>query len=56
MYENISKYTVKNDYKAKPIVSGFKASIEHAEDVINPNNLEKVGIVINADAKVAKRL
>ncbi|QLE78235.1 bifunctional proline dehydrogenase/L-glutamate gamma-semialdehyde dehydrogenase PutA [Francisella sp. Scap27] len=55
MYENISKYTVKNDYKAKPIVSGFKASIEHAEDVINPNNLEKVGIVINADAKVAKK-
>ena len=55
MHTEIEKYTSKNTYKAKPIVSGVKSDKETAEDVINPNTNEVIGSVVNADAKTAKR-
>ena len=55
MYAKIGKYTPRNNYKAKPIVSGVKIDKEATEDVKNPNNGEVIGTVINADAKIAKR-
>ncbi|MGQ4003915.1 bifunctional proline dehydrogenase/L-glutamate gamma-semialdehyde dehydrogenase PutA [Francisellaceae bacterium CB52] len=55
MYSKISKYTTKNSYKAKPIVSGIKIDKEAIEEVTNPNNGEVIGTVINADSKIAKK-
>ncbi|MED7819095.1 MULTISPECIES: bifunctional proline dehydrogenase/L-glutamate gamma-semialdehyde dehydrogenase PutA [unclassified Francisella] len=55
MYSDIEKYTSKNTYKAKPIVSNVKFDKEESENVINPNTNEVIGSVINADAKIAKR-
>lgn len=55
MYSDIEKYTSKNTYKAKPIVTNVKFDKETAEDVINPNTNEIIGSVINADTKSAKR-
>ncbi|QIV94504.1 bifunctional proline dehydrogenase/L-glutamate gamma-semialdehyde dehydrogenase PutA [Allofrancisella frigidaquae] len=55
IYKEIEKYTSKNSYKAKPIVSGIKELDDNYEDVINPNTNEVIGYVINADAKIAKK-
>lgn len=55
MHIEIEKYTSKNTYKAKPIVSRVKSEKEIAEDVINPNTNEVIGSVVNADAKMAKK-
>lgn len=55
MYKQIEKYTLKNTYKAKPIVSGIELDKTIAENVINPNTNKVIGSVINADAKIAKR-
>ncbi|AJI53785.1 bifunctional proline dehydrogenase/L-glutamate gamma-semialdehyde dehydrogenase PutA [Francisella philomiragia] len=55
MYKNIEKYTLKNTYKAKPIVSNVDIDKSTAEAVINPNTGDIIGTVINADAKMAKR-
>ncbi|ASG68129.1 bifunctional proline dehydrogenase/L-glutamate gamma-semialdehyde dehydrogenase [Francisella halioticida] len=55
MHNDIEKYTSKNTYKAKPIVSKVKSDKETAKDVINPNTNEVIGSVINADARMVKK-
>jgi RHH-type proline utilization regulon transcriptional repressor/proline dehydrogenase/delta 1-pyrroline-5-carboxylate dehydrogenase len=54
MYKSIDKYSAKNDYEVTPLVSGVNFDIADGEDIINPNNNEIIGKVVQADFDTAK--